>query len=97
MTLPEIQRAIEGLSEEEQASLATWVAERDFALWDAEIARDFSTGGAGSALLEDVRRQVRQGRSKPLADGPHRALPSVHSPSQNSGSVMRNCRLTFES
>jgi len=73
MTLPEIQRAIEGLSEEDQASLATWVAERDFAAWDAEIERDFSANGAGSSLLDSVRRQVRKGESKLLADGPHRS------------------------
>ena len=59
MTLPEIQRAIEDLSEDERAKLARWVAERDFAAWDAEIERHFSAGGEGSALLEKVREQVR--------------------------------------
>lgn len=73
MTLPEIQRAIEGLPEKERAKLATWVAERDFAAWDTEIERDFSTGGAGSALLEKVRKQVRSGKSQPFAANPHRA------------------------
>ncbi len=62
MTLPEIQRAIEDLSKDEQAKLAFWLAERDFAAWDAEIERDFSAGGAGSALLENVRKEVRAGR-----------------------------------
>ncbi len=70
VTLPEIQRAIEALPKDEQARLATWVADRDLAAWDAEIERDFSAGGAGTALLDGVRRQVRAGESKPLAEGP---------------------------
>jgi hypothetical protein len=68
MTIAEIQRAIEGLAEDEQIKQATWIAERDRAAWDAEIERDFSAGGAGSALLESVRRQVRRGDSRPLAE-----------------------------
>jgi len=47
MTIAEIQRAIEALAEDEQAKLATWIAERDRAVWDAELERDFSAGGAG--------------------------------------------------
>ena len=72
MSLLEIQRAIEALPEEEQAQLATWVAERDSAAWDAEIAKDFSAGGAGNELLETVREQVRAGKSKPFSDGSQR-------------------------
>ena len=68
MTLPEIQRAIEALPEQEQAELATWVAGRDAAIWDAEIQRDFSAGGSGEALLETIRQQVRDGESKPFQD-----------------------------
>jgi len=66
MTIAEIQRAIEGLAEDEQTKLAAWIANRDRAAWDAEIERDFSAGGTGSALLENVRRQVRRGESRPL-------------------------------
>ncbi len=73
MTLPEIQRAIETLPDDEQARLARWIAERDLAAWDAEIDRDFSAGGAGLSLLENVRSKVRAGKSRPLAEGPRRA------------------------
>ncbi|HEY4959800.1 MAG TPA: hypothetical protein VII29_02980 [Terriglobales bacterium] len=73
MTFAEIQRAIEGLAEDEQAKLATWMASRDRALWDAEIERDFSASGAGSVLLENVRQQVNRGESRPFAEGPRRA------------------------
>ena len=73
MTVAEIKRAIEDLVEDEQAKLATWMADRDRALWDAEIERDFSANGAGSALLENVREQVKRGDSQPFAEGPRRA------------------------
>ena len=73
MTFAEIQRAIEGLAEDEQTRLATWIAERDRAAWDAEMERDFSAGGAGSALLENVRQRVNRGESRPFAQGPRRA------------------------
>jgi hypothetical protein len=73
MTVSEIQRAIEDLPEDEQKRLATWIAERDRTVWDAELERDFSAGGAGSALLEDVRQRVRDGKSLPFAEGTRRA------------------------
>jgi len=64
VTLREIQRPIEALPEEEQAQLAAWVAERDLAVWDVEMERDFSPGGAGTHLLDHVRRQIPAGKSK---------------------------------
>jgi len=73
MTLAETQRAIEDLAEDDQTRLAAWIAERDRAAWDAEMERDFRAGGPGSALLENVRQQVRRGESRPLAEGPRRA------------------------
>ena len=73
MTFAEIQRAIQELPQDDQTKLAGWIAERDRALWDAEIERDFSSGGAGSALLENVRQQVRSGKSRPFAEGPRRS------------------------
>lgn len=72
MTIAEIQRAIEDLPEDAQTRLAAWIAERDRALWDAEIERDFSAGGAGSALVETIRQKVRSGKSRPFAEGPPR-------------------------
>jgi hypothetical protein len=72
MDLAEIQHAIEGLSEDQQTALATWIAEREWAVWGAQIARDFSTGGAGMDWLEDVKAQVRSGKSQPFSEGPPR-------------------------
>ncbi len=70
MTFSEIQKAIEELPPEEQTKLVAWIASRDRSTWDAELDRDFAAGGAGSELMNNVRRQIREGRSKPLAEGP---------------------------
>ncbi len=66
MTLAEIQQAIEQLPKDEQATLAAWVAERDQTEWEAEIARDFSPGGAGMALLDEMRADLRAGKFRPV-------------------------------
>jgi hypothetical protein len=72
MSLAEIQRAIEALAAEEQASLAVWLSERDGRRWDLELERDFSPGGAGMALLDRVPEQVGRGESKPVSEGRQR-------------------------
>jgi hypothetical protein len=61
MDLAEIQDAIEGLPKEQQAALTAWFAERDHVEWDAEIERDFSPGGGGIALLEEMKAEARAG------------------------------------
>jgi hypothetical protein len=72
MSLTELQRAIEALPAEQQASLAAWLSERDRQQWDLELERDFSSGGAGMALLGRVRAQVGRRESKPLAQSRRR-------------------------
>ena len=73
MDLAAIQHAIEDLPREQQAALAAWLAERDQEEWDAEIERDFSTGGAAiHARRGDEgrrsRRQVPSIRGRPTAE-----------------------------
>lgn len=69
MDLTEIQRAIETLPKDEQAALAAWLSAREQAEWDAEIERDFSPGGAGMALLEEMKADARAGKSRPFEQG----------------------------
>jgi hypothetical protein len=69
MDLTEIQHAIEGLPEDQQTALAAWIAERERAVWDAQIERDFSMGGAGMDWLDDVKAQVLAGKSRPFSEG----------------------------
>jgi hypothetical protein len=69
MDLAEIQHAIEELPKEQQAALTAWLAERDQAEWDAEIERDFSPGGAGIALLEEMKADACAGHYRPFEEG----------------------------
>ena len=69
MDLAEIQCAIETLPKDQQAALAVWLTARDQAEWDAEIERDFSPGGAGMVLLEEMKADARAGKSRPFEQG----------------------------
>ena len=68
MDLAEIQQAIEELPKEQQAMLAAWLAERDQAEWDAEIERDFSPGGVGIPLVEEMRADAHAGKFRPFEE-----------------------------
>jgi hypothetical protein len=67
--LTEIQRAIETLPKDQQAALAAWLSARDQAEWDVEIERDFSPGGAGVELLEEMKADARAGKFRPFEQG----------------------------
>jgi hypothetical protein len=69
MDLAEIQQAIEELPKDQQSTLAAWLIERGQAEWDAEIERDFSPGGAGIGLIEEMKVDARAGRFKPFEEG----------------------------
>jgi hypothetical protein len=60
------------LPEDQQTSLAAWMATRDRAHWDEQLASDFSPGGRGMSWLHRVKDQVRKGRSRPLSKGKRR-------------------------
>jgi hypothetical protein len=66
MTLSAIKDAIQGLSHEEKTALMDWLADVERELWDAQIARDFSPGGAGMDLLKEVDAEIDRGNFKPL-------------------------------
>ena len=69
MDLAEIQHAIEELPKDQQAALAAWIAERDQAEWEAEIERDFSPGGDGVVLIEEMKADARTGKFRPFEEG----------------------------
>jgi len=69
MDLTEIQHAIEALPKDQQAALAAWLYERDEAQWDAELERDFSPGGAGLALLDEMKADAQAGKFRPFEQG----------------------------
>jgi hypothetical protein len=45
------------------------LAEWDQAAWDSEIERDFSPGGAGIRLIEEMKADARAGKFKPFEEG----------------------------
>jgi hypothetical protein len=57
MTLEAIKESIEHLPENQRLALESWLAE----VWESEIERDFSPGGAGMILLEEVDAQIEAG------------------------------------
>ena len=60
----QIQEAILSLSRDERASLLKWLLETDQLMWDREIEKDFSEGGAGASLLDWIRKDFRAGHCK---------------------------------
>lgn len=60
MTLEAIQEAINRLPLEQQRLLVIWIQERDSQAWEEQLERDFSKGGRGMPLLEEVERQIAE-------------------------------------
>ena len=69
MTVEAIKEAIEHLPDEEKTALAAWIIEQDMNAWDKQIEQDFSPGGAGMPLLEQVKADIRAGKFKPFEEG----------------------------
>jgi hypothetical protein len=66
MKLAELKSAISELSDQERTELAAWLLSLDREAWDREIVADFSPGGAGMKLLDEVDAAIEQGEFKPL-------------------------------
>jgi hypothetical protein len=61
MTVEAIKDLIEELPPEDQTALALWISERDSRAWDEQIERDFSPGGAGMTLLDEIDAHIDAG------------------------------------
>ena len=69
MTVETLKEAIIELPEEERHSLAAWLNGLDDDDWDREMARDFSPGGRGAHLVEKVKREIAEGKARPMQEG----------------------------
>jgi hypothetical protein len=69
MTLDAIKQAISELPDEERSSLTAWLCDREFDAWDREIEADFSAGGRGERLLDQVKASIRRGEFRPMDRG----------------------------
>jgi hypothetical protein len=66
MKLAKLKNAITELSDQERAELTAWLLSLDRDAWDRQIEKDFSPGGAGAELLEEVDSAIDRGDFKPL-------------------------------
>jgi len=62
VSLAEIKTAVDALSAEELAELATFIRERDNAAWDRQIDADFAKDGRLREVADEVRADIRAGR-----------------------------------
>jgi hypothetical protein len=69
MTVEAIKAAITELPEDERHSLVTWLNELDYDAWDKEMVQDFSPGGRGYHLVEKVKRDIAEGKARPMEEG----------------------------
>jgi len=83
MTVADIKAAIAQLPEPERLELADWLDAMKNRAWDAEMERDFSSGGRGTRLLEEVEADIREGRVKPMEEFLAEAKARRHPPSKS--------------
>jgi hypothetical protein len=69
MTVQAIKAAINKLSGDERHSLALWLNELDYDEWDKEMVKDFSIGGRGHHLVEKIKRDIAEGKARPMEEG----------------------------
>jgi hypothetical protein len=68
MTVEGIKEAITALKKDERHSLAAWLNELDYDEWDKQMVSDFSPGGRGRFLIDEVKADIAAGRTKPLEE-----------------------------
>ena len=69
MTVEAIKDAIALLPEYERHSLAAWLNEFYYDDWDKQMATDFPPGRRGMALVEQVKRDIAEGKAVSFAEG----------------------------
>ena len=66
MTVEAIKDAIAGLPEDDRHSLSAWLNGIEYDDWDKQMAKDFTPGGRGMAWAEKVKRQLAEGKTRPM-------------------------------
>jgi hypothetical protein len=69
MNVEAIKEAIAGLPEDDKLSLASWLNQQTMDEWDRQMERDFSPGGRGMSFLEQVEREIAEGKTRPMEEG----------------------------
>ena len=68
MSVEAIKEAIVHLSGPERLQLAEWFDELKGDVWDRQIEEDFSPGGRGYPLLEEVEADIAAGRVESMEE-----------------------------
>ena len=68
MTVEAIKAATAELPKAERHSLALWLHELDYDAWDKEMVNDFSPGGRGYHLVEKVKKEIAEGKARPVEE-----------------------------
>ena len=66
MSIAEIKDAVDTLSPRKLAELASFIRDRENAAWDRQIDADFAEDGRLRPILEEVRKNIRDGRLEGL-------------------------------
>ena len=69
MTVEAIKDAIQQLPEAERTSLVAWLNEMEYDEWDKEMVKDFSPDGRGMQWVKEAKREVAEGKSRPIEEG----------------------------
>ena len=69
MNVEAIKAAIAELPDNERHSIAAWLNELEYDDWDRQMAKDFSPGGRGYHLVEQVKRDIAAGKARPIEEG----------------------------
>ena len=64
-----IKAAITELPEDERHTLAAWLIHLDYDEWDKRMVSDFSPGGRGYHIVERVKRDIAEGKARPMEEG----------------------------
>ena len=68
MTVESIKEVIAGLPDDARHSLAAWLNDLDYDEWDRQMATDFAPGGRGTALAGRMKRQIVEGKARPIEE-----------------------------
>jgi cytochrome c553 len=66
VSLTEIEEAVKGLSREELAKLAAYIAKQDKLSWVEQSEEDFSRGGKHASVLDKIDAEIDAGNFRPM-------------------------------
>lgn len=69
MTVESIKEVIAGLPDDARHPLAAWLTDLDYDEWDRQMATDFAPDGRGTTLAERMKRQIAEGKARPIEEG----------------------------